>query len=167
MGAAAGTIRRLTTDGRSLVEQAHALNLLLDVGRPYGEQTSLDVIARADGRPVICFIGLTALNPISAIRAIALYCDCGHRGRIGVLCLNDYLAKNAGRHAAEATPQAPRVLIWDHLDYLETPCGAVMWVSDRNFVEGQDLSEAGTWPGNASTPDIVSPGDESFVIPRF
>ena len=44
----------LTSDGESLVDQAHALNMLLDVGGHTGEQTSLDVIARAGGRPVIC-----------------------------------------------------------------------------------------------------------------
>jgi len=29
-----------------------------------------------------------------------------------------------------------------------------------DFVDGQDLSKPGAWPGNRFTPDMISPGDD-------
>ena len=160
----------LTTDGRSLVEQAHALNILLDVGGHTGEQTSLDVIARAGGRPVICsHTALTALNPNKrntsdrVCTAIA-----GTGGVIGVLCLNDYLARNAANaKPAETTPQAPLGVYLDHLDYLKRLVGADHVGVGPDFVDGQDLSKPGAWPGNRFTPDMISPGDDIVYSQGF
>jgi membrane dipeptidase len=44
----------LSEDGIALVKEANRLGILLDVGGHTGERTSLEVIERADGRPVVC-----------------------------------------------------------------------------------------------------------------
>lgn len=149
---------RLTADGRALVEQAHSLGMLVDVGGHTGEQTSLDVIAVAAGRPVICsHTALSALNPNrrnTSDRVCEAIAATG--GVIGVLCLNDFLVRNAANaRAGEPTAQAPLSVFLDHLDYLKRLVGADHVGLGPDFVDGQDFSKPGAWPGNRFTPDMV------------
>jgi membrane dipeptidase len=162
--------RGLTTDGQSLVDQAHALDMLLDVGGHTGEQTSLDVIARCGGRPVICsHTALTALNANkrnTSDRVCTAIAATG--GVIGVLCLNDYLVRNAANaKPAETTPQAPLGVYLNHLDYLRRLVGVDHVGIGPDFVDGQDLSKPGAWPGDRFTPDMSSPGDAILYAKGF
>jgi membrane dipeptidase len=149
---------RLTTDGRALVEQAHSLGMLVDVGGHTGEQTSLDVIALAAGRPVICsHTALSALNPNrrnTSDRVCEAIAATG--GVVGVLCLNDFLVRNAGNaRAGEPNAQAPLSVFLDHLDHLKRLVGPDHVGLGPDFVDGQDFSKPGAWPGNRFTPDMV------------
>jgi membrane dipeptidase len=148
----------LTSDGRALVEKAHDLSMLVDVGGHTGEQTSLDVIAIAGGRPVICsHTALAALNP-NRRNTSDRVCEAIARtgGVIGVLCLSDFLVRHAGNgRPGEATPQAPFSVFLDHLDYLKGLVGIEHVGIGPDFVDGQDLSKPGAWPGNRFTPDMV------------
>jgi len=149
---------RLTRDGQALVEQAHALSMLLDVGGHTGEQTSLDAIERSRGRPVICsHTALSALNP-NRRNTTDRVCEAiaATGGVIGVLCLNDFLVRNATNAATGmASPQAPLSVFLDHLDHLKRLVGADHVGIGPDFVEGQDFSQPGAWPGVRFTPDMV------------
>jgi membrane dipeptidase len=161
--------RGLTDEGRRLVDQAHALNMLLDVGGHTGEQTSLDVIARAGGRPVICsHTAMAALNANkrnTSDRVCEAIATTG--GVIGVLAVNDFFVRNAGNAGPEATPPAPLSVFLDHLDYLKRLVGADHVGLGPDFIEGQDLSKPGAWLGKRFTPDMVSPGNEIQYVQSF
>jgi membrane dipeptidase len=160
----------LTEEGKRLVDQAHALNLLLDVGGHTGEQTSLDVVARAGGRPVICSHTAAAALNANKRNTSDRVCTAiaGTGGVIGVLCLNDYLVRNAANaRPTEATPQAPLDVYLDHLDHLRRLVGADHIGIGPDFVAGQDLSAPGAWPGNRFTPDMISPGDQILYARGF
>ena len=149
---------RLSAEGCRLVEQAHALNMLLDVGGHTGEQTSLDVIERSAGRPVICsHTALSALNPNrrnTSDRVCEAIAATG--GVIGVLCLSDFLVRNASNaRPGEASPQAALTVFLDHLDHLKRLVGADHVGIGPDFVDGLDLSKPGAWPGTRVTPDMV------------
>lgn len=149
---------RLTADGRALVEQAHALGMLLDVGGHTGEQTSLDVIALAAGRPVICsHTALAALNPNrrnTSDRVCEAIAATG--GVIGVLCINDFLVRNAANAVpGEPNPQAPLGVFLDHLEHLKRLVGADHIGIGPDFVDGQDFAKPGAWPGQRFTPDMI------------
>ncbi len=149
---------RLTADGRALVEQAHKLDMLVDVGGHTGEQTSLNVVAIAGGRPVICsHTALFALNP-NRRNTSDRVCEAiaGTGGVVGVLCLSDFLVRNASNvRAGENTPQAPFSVFLDHLDYLKRLVGADHVGIGPDFVDGQDFAKPGAWAGNRFTPDMV------------
>jgi len=149
---------RLTRDGQALVEQAHTLGMLLDIGGHTGEQTSLDVIERSGGRPVICsHTALSALNPNrrnTSDRVCEAIAATG--GVIGVLCLNDFLVRNAANAVpGEPTPQAPLDVFLDHLEHLKRLVGADHIGIGPDFVEGQDFSKPGAWSGQRFTSDMV------------
>ena len=148
----------LTADGRALVEQAHSLGILVDIGGHTGEQTSLDVIERAGGRPVICsHTALSALNPNRRNTSDGV-CEAiaATGGVIGVLCLSDFLVRNAANARPGApTAQAPLSVFLDHLDYLKRLVGPDHVGIGPDFVDGQDFSKPGAWPGNRFTPDMV------------
>ena len=149
---------RLTLDGRSLVEQAHSLGMLMDVGGHTGEQTSLDVIAMSAGRPVICsHTALAALNP-NPRNTSDRVCEAiaGSGGVIGVLCLSDFLMRNASNAVAGApSPQAPLSVYLDHLDYLKRLVGPDHIGIGPDFVHGHDFAKPGAWPGERFTMDMV------------
>jgi membrane dipeptidase len=149
---------RLTYEGRTLVEEAHALNMLIDVGGHTGEQSSLDVIAMAPDRPVICsHTALAALNP-NRRNTSDRVCEAIARtgGVIGILSLSDFLVRNATNARPGApTPQAPLSVFIDHLEYLKHLVGPDHIGLGPDFVHGQDLSKPGAWPGTRFTPDMV------------
>ena len=162
--------RGLTAEGEALVAQAHALNMLLDVGGHTGEQTSLDVIARSAGRPVVCtHTALAALNPNprnTSDRVCEAIASTG--GVIGVLCLNDFLVRNvANARLGEVTPQAPLDVFLDHLDHLKSLVGADHVGIGPDFVEGQNLSNPSAWPGVRFTPDMISRSDRITYVRDF
>ena len=149
---------RLSEDGSALVKQAHSLGMLMDIGGHTGEQTSLDVIALADGRPVICsHTALAALNPNprnTSDRVCEAIAATG--GVVGVLCLNDFLVRNAANATpGQPNPQAKLGVYLDHLDYLKRLIGADHIGIGPDFVDGQDFTKTGAWPGLRFTPDMV------------
>jgi membrane dipeptidase len=84
---------------------------------------------------------------------------------IGVLCLNDYLVRNAtNAKPAEVPPQAPLATYLDHLRRLVGPDHIGI---GSDFVAGQDLSAPGAWPGDRFTADMISPGDEILYARGF
>jgi membrane dipeptidase len=92
----------------------------------------------------------------------------GTGGVIGVLCLNDYLVRNAtNAKPAEVTPQASLGTYLDHLDHLRRLVGPDHVGIGPDFVAGQDLSGPGAWPGDRFTPDMISPGDAILYARGF
>ena len=162
--------RGLTADGAVLVDRAHGLGMLVDVGGHTGEQTSLDVIARAAGRPVICshtaLLALNANKRNTSDRVCEAIAATG--GVVGVLCLNDFLARNAANALpGQVTPQVAIDVYLDHIDYLRRLIGVDHVGIGPDFVLGQDLASPGAWPGNRFTPDMISPGDEILYAKGF
>jgi membrane dipeptidase len=151
----------LTDEGRRLVAQLHDLRVVVDVGGHTGEQTSLDAISMSAGRPVICsHTALAALNP-NRRNTSNKVCEAiaGTGGVIGVLTVNDFLARNAANAGPGVTPQVPLSVYLDHIDYLKRLVGVDHVGLGPDFVEGQDVNAPGAWPGQRFTPDMISPGD--------
>lgn len=151
---------RLSEEGRALVRQAQALNMLVDVGGHTGEQTSLDVIESSEGRPVICsHTAMSALNP-NRRNTSDRVCEAIARtgGVVGVLCLSDFLVRNASNSRPDvASPQATLQIFLDHLDYLKRLVGIDHIGLGPDFVDGQNLELPGAWRGTRIAPDMVGP----------
>jgi len=160
--------RGLTADGHALVEEIHRLGMLLDVGGHTGETCSLEAIAASAGRPVICsHTALTALN-LNRRNTSDRVCEAIARsgGVIGVLAVNDFLARNAANASKPFTPVAPLEVMLDHIDHLKSLVGADHVALGPDFVEGVDMSLP-QWPGPLWRADMISAGDTIDYVDRF
>ncbi len=143
----------ITQAGRRLVEEIHALGIILDIGGHTGEQTTLDAIAMSDGIPIVCtHTNVAALcdNPRNTsdrvFEAIA-----GSGGVIGVSAINDFVARNRADRDIRATPQVGIDVMLDHYDYLKRLVGPDHVGIGADFTWGN--------PGGVD-PDIVLFGRE-------
>jgi membrane dipeptidase len=149
----------LTEDGAALVAECHRLGILLDVGGHTGEQTSLDAIARADGRPVVCtHTGAGGANP-NPRNASDKVCEAiaATGGVIGVVAISDYLVRNPTNAHEAVTPTAPLAAMLDHLDHLKRLVGAEHLGLGPDFIEGLSLTDPAAYPlAERFTPDMIS-----------
>jgi len=133
----------LTRAGRRLVEEIHALRIVLDVGGHTGEQTSFDAIEVSAGVPVVCsHTNVAALvdNPRNTSdRLFEAIARTG--GVIGLTAFNDFHVRT--RHDA-AVPRSPQVGLERHLDqfdHLRRLVGTDHIGLGPDFVEGRNGTE--------------------------
>ena len=108
----------LTRAGRRLVEEIHALRIVLDIGGHTGEQTSFDAIEISRGVPVICThtnIAAIADNPrCISDRLIEGIARTG--GVVGITAVNDFHVRSR-KDAAQ--PNSPRATLDQHIEQFE------------------------------------------------
>ncbi len=146
----------LSRAGRRLVEEIHALGIVLDVAGHTGEQTSFDALGISRGVPVICsHTNVAALvdNPRNTSDRL-LEAIAATGGVIGLTAFNDFHVRT--RHDA-AIPRSPQVGLerhLDQLDYLRALVGPDHIALGPDFVEGRN----GTAPLNRAVmpPEIYS-----------
>jgi membrane dipeptidase len=158
----------LTREGVRLVEQIHALGILLDVGGHTGEQTSLDALAISTGVPVVCtHTNVAALNAnarATSDRVLEAIARTG--GVIGVTAISDFHTRNAANHREHGarSPQVTLEAHLDHYDYLKRLVGAdhvglgpdFVWGWGENF--HHDAGQSLTFP-----PESLSDGIPQLV----
>jgi membrane dipeptidase len=154
----------LTRAGRRLVEEIHALRIVLDVGGHTGERTSLDAIELSRGVPVVCThtnVAAIADNPrcISdrLIEAIA-----GTGGVVGITAVNDFHVR--GRKDADQ-PHSPRVSLDRHIEqfeYVRRLVGVDHVGLGPDFVDGMPLNYAAV-NREIITRDMISDGEWLYV----
>jgi len=117
----------LTRAGRRLVEEIHAMRILLDVGGHTGERTSLDALAISSGVPVVCtHTNVAALNPnIRATSDRVLEAIARTGGVVGVTAISDFHVRSVRTYQAHGpvSPQATLDLHLDQYDYLKRLIG--------------------------------------------
>ncbi|HKZ72773.1 MAG TPA: membrane dipeptidase [Steroidobacteraceae bacterium] len=155
----------LSRAGRVLVEEAHKLNVLLDVGGHTGERTSLDVIAMSAGRPVICShtnVGSIADNPRNVsdrlIDAIA-----GTGGVIGLTAVNDFHVRRAADKNVAHSPRVGVSAFVDQMEYLKKRVGVDHIGLGPDFVEGRTLDYDTINQSLAINREIISDGQWLYI----
>jgi membrane dipeptidase len=155
----------LSRAGRVLVEEAHKLNVLLDVGGHTGERTSLDVIAMSTGRPVICShtnVASIADNPRNIsdrlIDAIA-----GTGGVIGLTAVNDFHVRRAADKNVAHSPRVGVAAFVDQMEYLKKRVGVEHIGLGPDFVEGRILDFDTINQSLAINREIVSDGQWFYL----
>ena len=145
----------LTRAGRRLVEEIHALNLVLDVGGHTGEQTTLDAIAMSTGVPVICtHTNVKALNDnarCSSDRVFDAIAATG--GVIGLTAVSDFLVRPRGNTGL--VPQATLDQYLDQFDYLRKRVGVDHVGLGPDFVDGMDIPYGGGINQEIMPPDLL------------
>ncbi|HEX7012526.1 MAG TPA: membrane dipeptidase [Steroidobacteraceae bacterium] len=155
----------LSRAGRVLVEEAHELNVLLDVGGHTGERTSLDVIEMSAGRPVICShtnIATIADNARNVsdrlIDAIA-----GTGGVIGLTAVNDFHVRGAADRNVAHSPRVGVSAYVDQMEYLKKRVGVDHIGIGPDFVEGRALDYDTINQSLAINREIISDGPWLYV----
>ena len=136
----------LTAAGRQLVEQVHALRIVLDVAGHTGEQTSLDALAMSSGVPVVCtHTNVRALtdNPrCTTDRVFEAIARTG--GVIGLTAFNDFHARSRRDAGVPITPQVALEKHLDQYDYLKRLVGVEHIGLGPDFVNGPGRNDPGT-----------------------
>jgi len=141
----------LTGAGRRLVEEIHALKIVLDVGGHTGEQTSLDAIALSRGVPVICThtnVATIASNP-RCVSDRVIDGIAGTGGVIGITAVNDFHVRGKGN-----TGKVEHVGIDAHVDqydYIKKRVGVEHVGMGTDFVDGMAI------PYGSVNRDIIPP----------
>ena len=153
----------LTRAGRRLVEQIHALRIVLDVGGHTGEQTSLDAIAMSSGVPIICShtnIATINDNPrCISDRLIDLIAGTG--GVIGITAVSDFIGRSRKDEHIPRSPQVGLDKYLDQFDYLKRRVGV------EHIALGSDNVEAVVGPSfggvnrEVMTRDVI--GEEPWL----
>lgn len=129
----------LSRAGRRLVEEIHALRVVLDVGGHTGEQTSLDAIEISRGVPVICsHTNCAALNDNArAISDRVIDAIAGTGGVIGLTAISAFMthARDAGNVQVR---QASLDEYLDQLDYVRKRVGPDHVGLGPDFVHGHE-----------------------------
>lgn len=129
----------LTRAGQRLVEEIHQLRIILDVGGPTGEQTSLEAIQMSSGIPVISSnTNVAALNDnprCISIRLIEAIAKSG--GVIGLTAMSDYIMRSRRDAHILQSPQAPLEKYLDQFDYIRRLVGVDHVGLAPDFVEGR------------------------------
>lgn len=146
----------LTRAGQRLVEEIHALGMVLDVGGHTGEQTTLDAITMSEGVPVVCSHTNVAVIADNARcvsdRVIDAIADTG--GVIGITAVNDFHVRGRGN-----TDPVPHVGIEEHVDqydYIKQRVGVDHVGLGTDFVDGMDIPYGGGINRDIIPEDMVS-----------
>ncbi|MEO8450919.1 MAG: membrane dipeptidase [Gemmatimonadota bacterium] len=154
----------LTRAGRRLVDEIHALNILLDVGGHTGEQTSLDAIAASRGVPVVCThtnVASIADNP-RCISDRLIDAIAGTGGVVGLTAVNDFHVRN---RKDAAVPHSPRVTVEAYLDqfeYIKKRVGVDHVGMGPDFVDGMPLNYDAV-NREVISRDMISDGEWFYV----
>ncbi len=155
----------LSRAGKVLVKEIHKLNMLLDVGGHTGEQTSLDAIALAPDRPVICShtnIESIADNPRNIsdrlIDAIA-----GTGGVIGLTAVNDFMIRTRHQMDVAHSPRLGVSSLVDQMDYLKSRIGVNHIALGPDFTYGMSINYETINQSLAINREIISDGEWLYV----
>jgi membrane dipeptidase len=153
----------LTRAGQRLVEQIHALRMVLDVGGHTGEQTSLDAIAMSSGVPIICsHTNILALNDnprCISDRLIDQIAATG--GVIGITAVSDFIVRSRKDANVPVSPQATLDQYLDQFDYLKRRVGVDHIALGSDNIEGVVGPTAGGVNREVMTPDLI--GEEPWL----
>ena len=115
----------LSRAGRTLVEEIHKLNIILDVGGHTGDQTSLDALEISEGVPVICshanpraLANSSRAIPDPIIEAIA-----ATGGVVGVVAINDYVVRGEEMAHLDVSPLGDVDDFLEHAEYIRDLVG--------------------------------------------
>lgn len=115
----------LSKAGRTLVEEIHRLNIVLDVGGHTGDKASTDALEISKGLPVICSHGnARALADSSrnlSDEMIVSIADTG--GVIGINAINDFVMRGKEMAGLPETPLGTINNMIDHLEYMKDLVG--------------------------------------------
>src|SRR5262245_54943501 len=153
----------LTRTGRRLVEEVHKHKIVLDVGGPTGEQTSLDAIAMSSGVPVVCtHTNMAKLNNnarcISDRLAEAI---AATGGLIGVTAISDFHVRNpqSANRDGKRSPRATLNAHLDQYDYLKKLVGVDHIALGPDFIwQRGDQYETHPEVHDLFPPDTISEG---------
>lgn len=154
----------LTRAGRRLVEQIHALRIVLDVGGHTGEQTSLDAIAMSPGLPIICsHTNIGALNDNPRCISDRLIDEiAGTGGVIGITAVSDFIGRSRKDEHLAKSPQVGLDRYLDQFDYLKRRVGADHISLGSDNVEVALVGPmAGGINREVMTPDLI--GEEPWL----
>jgi membrane dipeptidase len=133
----------LTRAGRRLVEEIHALGIVLDVGGHTGERTTLDAIEISRGVPVVCtHTNVAAIaNNYRCVSDRVIDAIAGTGGVIGITAVSDFHVRGRGN-----TGKVPHVGIDEHVDqydYIKKRVGVDHVGLGTDFVDGMPILYGG------------------------
>lgn len=154
----------LTRAGRRLVEEIHALRIVLDIGGHTGEHTSFDAIEISRGVPVVCThtnIAAIADNPrCISDRLIEAIARTG--GVVGITAVNDFHVRS--RQDA-AQPTSPRATLDQHIEqfeYVRRLVGVDHVGLGPDFVDGMPIVPAAV-NRQIITREMISDGEWLYI----
>ena len=115
----------LSKAGRTLVEEIHRLNIILDIGGHTGDKASMDALEISEGVPVICSHGNARAIANSSRNLsdemIILIAKTG--GVIGINAINDFVMRGKDMAQVHETPLGTSHDMVRHLEYMRNLVG--------------------------------------------
>ena len=131
----------LSRAGRTLVEEVHKLNIVLDVGGHTGDQTSLDALEISEDVPVICSHGnpRSVANSSRAVPDNIIEAIAATGGVVGVVAINDYVVRGEEMAHMDMSPLGDVDDFLDHADYIRDLVGIDHVGLGPDFMHGQGV----------------------------
>ena len=115
----------LSKAGRTLVEEIHRLNIVLDVGGHTGDKASMDALEISEGVPVICSHGnaRAIANSSRNLSDEMIISIAKTGGVIGVNAINDFVMRGKEMIRVHETPLGTTQDMVRHLEYMKNLVG--------------------------------------------
>ena len=115
----------LSKAGRTLVEEIHRLNIILDIGGHTGDKASMDALEISEGVPVICSHGnaRAIANSSRNLSDEMIISIARTGGVIGINAINDFVMRGKDMARLRETPLGTSHDMVRHLEYMRNLVG--------------------------------------------